>query len=589
VTVVDTERLVGPGPGDRVSAEGLSVAASGVLALRAGVELVGKYDGSGRQTDRFLAKRPEGDWVELTALLYLVVSSLDGRRTTEEIAGLVGEEIGRDVTADNIEFLLDEKLAPLGLITVDGVGDPDQASRPAMLLGLKAKKPLIPAARVQAMTRVLRHLFHLPLVLLVVPGFLAVDIHLLVAGHLGTSTAQLLDHPELSLVVFALLFASIVFHELGHASACAYGGATPGEIGGGFYLIWPALYTNVTDGYRLGRGGRVRTDLGGIYFNAIFALVAAGIYQVTGYTPLVLLVAATSLLIVEQLLPFVRFDGYWVLSDLAGVPDLFPRLSQVLRGLLPDIPAARARLRGGAGDPGVWSRLAGASRNLLPDTRRVGPDLFPRLADELYGLLPHTRGVHARARSGLYGLVPHTRGAHARSGLYGLVHHTRGAHARRRAGVAPRVWVAPPPKPGRSRAGVEELQPYARRIITVWAIVTAIILPLEFALTLILSPSLMVSMWLSLQGQYDDFRVAVRHTHISAGILDVISSLLVAIMFVGNAYILCYFSYRIVRGAARRWGTRAWRRAVITATLTATLATPVIWSALQIRLVHVTS
>ena len=46
----------------------------------------------------------------------------------------------------------------------------------------------------------------------------------------------------------------------------------PGVMGAGLYLVWPAFYTDVTDSYRLGRGGRLRTDLGGLYFNAIVAV-----------------------------------------------------------------------------------------------------------------------------------------------------------------------------------------------------------------------------------------------------------------------------------------------------------------------------
>jgi putative peptide zinc metalloprotease protein len=36
----------------------------------------------------------------------------------------------------------------------------------------------------------------------------------------------------------------------------------------------------------------------------------------------------------EPLVPFVRFDGYFILSDLVGVPDLFARVIPVLRGSL---------------------------------------------------------------------------------------------------------------------------------------------------------------------------------------------------------------------------------------------------------------
>jgi hypothetical protein len=43
----------------------------------------------------------------------------------------------------------------------------------------------------------------------------------------------------------------------------------------------------------------------------------------------------------EQLTPFARFDGYWILSDLDGVPDLFARIPPILknavtRGRYPD-------------------------------------------------------------------------------------------------------------------------------------------------------------------------------------------------------------------------------------------------------------
>ena len=40
-------------------------------------------------------------------------------------------------------------------------------------------------------------------------------------------------------------------------------------MGAGIYMVWPAFYTDVTDAYRLPRRARLRTDLGGIYFNAV--------------------------------------------------------------------------------------------------------------------------------------------------------------------------------------------------------------------------------------------------------------------------------------------------------------------------------
>ena len=37
----------------------------------------------------------------------------------------------------------------------------------------------------------------------------------------------------------------------------------------------------------------------------------------------------------QQLLPLLRFDGYHLLADLAGVPDLYQRIRPTLLGLLP--------------------------------------------------------------------------------------------------------------------------------------------------------------------------------------------------------------------------------------------------------------
>jgi putative peptide zinc metalloprotease protein len=124
------------------------------------------------------------------------------------------------------------------------------------------------------------------------------------------------------------------FHECGHAAGCRYGGARPGVIGVGIYLVWPAFFTNTTDAYRLSRAGRLRTDLGGLYFNGVFMLALAGLYVATSAQILLLVIAVTHLEMLQQLLPFVRFDGYFILSDLTGVPDLFARVAPILRSVI---------------------------------------------------------------------------------------------------------------------------------------------------------------------------------------------------------------------------------------------------------------
>ncbi len=42
--------------------------------------------------------------------------------------------------------------------------------------------------------------------------------------------------------------------------------------------------------------------------------------------------------IIQQFLPFLRLDGYYVVSDLIGVPDLFSRIRPILRSFRPGSP-----------------------------------------------------------------------------------------------------------------------------------------------------------------------------------------------------------------------------------------------------------
>src|SRR3954449_3003897 len=72
-----------------------------------------------------------------------------------------------------------------------------------------------------------------------------------------------------------------------------------------------------------------------VYFNAIFALAVAGAYFATGFEPLLLVVLVQNFAILQQLLPLLRLDGYYIISDLTGVPDMLARIKPVLQSMLP--------------------------------------------------------------------------------------------------------------------------------------------------------------------------------------------------------------------------------------------------------------
>ena len=305
--------------------------------LAAAVELLGRYEGSGFKEPPYLLRRGDGQLIQLPRLLYLVAEQADGTRRYESIADAVGEAIGRRVAPGDVEFLMDEKLRPLGLLDGgDGVDVPSVPKANA-LLALKYKAALVPASVVRVLAATFSPLFFPPAILAVLVGVVALDYWLFAVHGVAQSLREALYEPGTLLIVFGLVLVSAVFHEFGHAAATRYGGAQPGAMGAGLYLVWPAFYTDLTDAYTLGRSGRLRADLGGVYFNAIFMLGTAGAYFITGFEPLLLLIPLQHLEIVHQLLPFFRLDGYYIVSDLTGVPDILSRVKPTLKSLIPGL------------------------------------------------------------------------------------------------------------------------------------------------------------------------------------------------------------------------------------------------------------
>ena len=302
--------------------------------LAEGIELLGEYRDSGFKQAPYLARRADGQVLQLPRLLYLVAENADGRRNYEQIAQAVTQGFGRGVSEDNVRVLVDSKLRPLGVLAAPDGSSP-RLSRPNPLLALNFKTAVIPPQLVNAVTIVFRPFFWPLVALLAVTGFLALDWWLFFVHGIAQGLRHLINEPVFFLMAFGLVVLSAAFHECGHATGCRYGGARPGVMGVGIYLVWPAFYTDVTDAYRLGKGGRLRTDFGGVYFNALFMVAALGIYLLTHFEVLIAVIVLLQFEMIHQFLPFLRLDGYYVIADLTGVPDIFARMKPVLLSMLP--------------------------------------------------------------------------------------------------------------------------------------------------------------------------------------------------------------------------------------------------------------
>ncbi len=317
-----------------------------VPRLAAGVELIGEYQGSGFREPRYIVRRADGQVIQLPRLLYLLAASLDGQRHQEQVADVLSAEFGKIVQAEQVAYLIDNRLRPAGIVVADPQGvDTDVPVKPAVkpdpLLALKFRVGVVPERVVWRIAGLFGPMFWPPVILAMLAGFIGLDVLIVAQGGLGQivpSALALIYQPTLTLLVLALLLVSAAFHECGHVSACRYGGAKPGVMGFGLYLVWPALYSTVTDSYRLGRVGRLRTDLGGVYFNAVFITGVSTAYLDTKAPWLLVAIVALHIETATQFLPMIRLDGYYILSDLIGVPDLFSRMGPVLTSMIPGRP-----------------------------------------------------------------------------------------------------------------------------------------------------------------------------------------------------------------------------------------------------------
>ena len=307
--------------------------AAGDLRRAEGVELIGEMVGSGYRVPPSLVRRVDGQTIQLTPLLYATLREIDGHRTTAEVAAAVSDSTGRTVSAENVQLFVGQ-LRPLGLLAGADGAEPTLKKRNP-LLGLRFRYAVTDPERTRKLTDPFRFLFRTWMVIPVLVAFVVVCWWVFFRKGLASAAYDAFERPGLLILVFAVTVVSAGFHEFGHAAAARYGGATPGVMGFGLYLVWPAFYTDVTDSYRLGRGGRLRTDLGGLYFNAIVAVAITGLWLWLQYDALLLVVATQIIQMLRQLAPLVRFDGYHVLADLTGVPDLYGRIKPMLLSLLP--------------------------------------------------------------------------------------------------------------------------------------------------------------------------------------------------------------------------------------------------------------
>jgi putative peptide zinc metalloprotease protein len=128
-----------------------------------------------------------------------------------------------------------------------------------------------------------------------------------------------------------------LLHELGHALACKHFGGKVHELGLMLLVFAPCLYCDVSDAWRLtSKWQRIAVSAAGMMVEIVLAAVATivwwyaqpGVLQLIAMNIMVVCTVGTLLVNGN---PLLRYDGYYILSDLVETPNLWQRSREALR------------------------------------------------------------------------------------------------------------------------------------------------------------------------------------------------------------------------------------------------------------------
>lgn len=252
-----------------------------------------------------------GQYYEASRPIVDLVEELQRHETEDAAIAAYVERRGGKYTPEQVRQIIDKFVAPLLA---------PKAPKRSFLY----EKELFSAAAIDWFSDRFRFLFH-PACMLVVLGMaLGMDLWFFLTTH---DLLLFNNKVDIYMVVglLAFMLGSSFFHELGHASACKHFGVRHGGVGFGLYLNFPVLYTDVTEVWRLGRAQRCVVNLAGVYFQSYWLIILLLVFFLTGNDIVRYLVLIMNLGFVMTLNPFFKFDGYWIASDLLGVPNLRQR------------------------------------------------------------------------------------------------------------------------------------------------------------------------------------------------------------------------------------------------------------------------
>lgn len=132
---------------------------------------------------------------------------------------------------------------------------------------------------------------------------------------------------------YVLLFLILLGHEMGHSLAAKRYDTNVKEIGLGWYLIFPVFYVDLNEIWKLSSYKRIIINLAGIYLQlfcgVLLLLSSFFIEELKGMFMMVFFMNFS--VVILNVNPFLKFDGYWIVSDLLEGKDLYAVSGRIVK------------------------------------------------------------------------------------------------------------------------------------------------------------------------------------------------------------------------------------------------------------------
>jgi multidrug resistance efflux pump len=309
--------------------------------LRSDVEL--RAESPDKNSPIVLKDPITGRFYRFTSVQGAVLRSLNGDRTLASIAESVSREFDTPVTEAQVRDF-STKLRTFLLLDEEGCWKSLEAvAKPKRrvigdLLSIKihAFNPDALLTRLESRFRFCFTRWFAAIVWSSVGAALVISV--LNWESLYLSFASLFSLFSLPLIIL-VIFVIMTTHEFGHGIALKHFGGKPQEMGFLILYFIPAFYCNVSDAWMLGKRERVLVTLAGGYIQIFLWALATILWRLLAPETLgsricAIVIAFSGVQALFNFNPLIRLDGYYLLSDMLGVPNLRPRAYGFLKGRL---------------------------------------------------------------------------------------------------------------------------------------------------------------------------------------------------------------------------------------------------------------